>query len=80
MAINTVISFPDYSGTQLAPISATPGQTAFTSTVPFSTNVHVYIDGVRQPSTSYTFTPGGFTLTWTGAALIGNEEIILDIL
>ena len=79
MAINTVISYPDCSGSQSAPISATPGQTVFVSTVPFSTNVHVYIDGIRQPSSSYTFTPGGFTLTWTAAVLTGGEEIILDI-
>ena len=75
MANNTVISFPDYSGTQSAPISGTAGQTSFTSTVPFSTNVQVYIDGVLQPTTSYSFSPGGFTLTWTGAALLGGEEI-----
>lgn len=76
---NAVISFPDYSGTQLAPITAGAGQTAFVSTVPFSTNVQVYIDGVLQPTTSYSFSPGGFTLTWTGAGLQGGEEIIVVV-
>ena len=79
MAINTVISFPNYDGTQIPAISATAGQTDFVSTIPFSTHVDVYLNGVFQPSSSYSFTPGGFTLTWNGMALSGGEEFIIVI-
>lgn len=57
---------------------AIAGQTVFTTTFVLQTNVNFYINGVLQPSTSYTYTAGTHTLTWTGAAFVGAEEIVIE--
>jgi len=58
--------------------TATAAQTVFTTTFVLQANVNFYIGGTLQPTFSYSYTSGTHTLTWSGAAFGGGEEVVIE--
>lgn len=76
-ALKDIILLWNNDEVQQQTYTATAGQTTFVTSFALQSDISLFINGVLQSPTTYTYTIGGTTLTWIGAALSGGEEIIL---
>jgi len=76
-ALKDIILLWNNDDVQQQTFTATAGQTSFVTSFALQSNVSVFIIGILQSPTSYTYTVGSNIVTWVGTPLTGGEEVII---